>query len=247
MSGAETSATGYDFSTSFAAEIRVERIGEEQLPVIVIDRMMRDPAALVRFAREEVAFAPVGDNLYPGVRAPIAIDYTREMARELDPLIRETWALDDVTLSRAECYFSIVTTPPEALLPYQCVPHIDTTHPLQFAVLHFLCGEAFGGTAFYRQRATGFEAVTAAREAGWGEARDAALARRAGPPGYVTADDPDYAQIAMIAARFDRLLVYRSNQLHCAYVPPRMPLMADPEHGRLTANLFIGYRASAPG
>jgi hypothetical protein len=242
MTEAHAARTNQPFAPSGDAVIHVARVGAEQCPVVMIDGALRDPEALRAFAIRDATFAPVEDNLYPGVRAPIPLDYARAMTHVLDPLIRRAWALDGAVAGKAECFFSIVTTPPQDLVPFQRVPHIDTTSPLQFAVLHFLCGPECGGTALYRQRATGFETITAEREPAWARARDAALARASGRPCYVADDDPDYEEIALMPAQYNRLLVYRSNQLHSGRIPVGMPFTPDPAHGRLTANLFIGYR-----
>lgn len=235
-------AASYDLAPSDEATFDVALVGDERHPVLIVEGALRDPAALRRFAEREVTFEPVTQNLYPGVRAPLSLDYGRAMVRALDPLIRRIWELPDAVLVESECHFSMVTTPPDQLVPFQSIPHIDTTSPYQFAALHFLCGPEGGGTAFYRQRATGYEAITADREPAWAEARDAALARARGGPAYIGADDPDYEEIALFGARMNRLLVYRSCQLHCARIPPDMAFSADPAKGRLTANLFIGYR-----
>ena len=232
------------FEPSPNAAIKVAHIGEEKAPVIVIDGLLNRPDQLVRYAALNGEFGSVSDNLYPGVRAPMPLDYVDGAVRALDPLIREAFKLEAVKLAKAECFYSIVTTPPGALHRLQMAPHIDTTDHLHFAVVHFLCGPDFGGTAFYRQNATGFEAVGPDREASWADARDSALADADRRRGYVNAASPDYHQIALFAAKYDRLILYRSNQLHSGYIPDDMLFSADPQNGRLTANFFIGYRTA---
>lgn len=224
-----------------SAVVDVLAVGAEQAPLIRIDGATTDPHALVDFACSAVSFAPVADNLYPGWRAPMPLDYVRAMVVRLDPLIRRVYALDQVRLARAECFFSIVATPAADLVPLQTVPHIDTSDPLHFATVHYLCSEHFGGTGFFRQLSTGFETISPDREAVWDCARDAALARHRGPA-YPSADTIDHVQIAAVPAAFDRLILYRSNALHSGVIDPAVAHPADPRTGRLTATMFIAYR-----
>lgn len=226
------------------ATIDLLAIGAERTPLIRIDGATTDPQALVDYACRDAVFAPVGDNLYPGLRAAMPLDYVRAMVMRLDPLIRRVYGLEGVRLARAECFFSIVATPPAELVPYQTVPHIDTSDPLHFATVHYLCPAHFGGTAFFRQLSTGFEAVTPDREAAWNNARDEALAA-VGRLAYPSPATPGHRQIAEIPAEFDRLILYRSNALHAGIIDPAVEHRGDPLTGRLTATMFVAYRAEA--
>lgn len=228
---------------ALAPEYRVERklVGNEREPVVVIDGLLRDPGALVDFAAS-AAFAPAHGPAggYPGLRAPAPLDYVERVVRSLTPLIARAFDLGPVKPARAECFLSIVTLPPGALHPTQRRPHIDTVDPLQFALLHYLCGPPHGGTAFYRQEATGYECVTAGRQAAF----DAALAAEGDdpPPGYLTGDRTGYRQTSRIDAAFDRLIVYRSLLLHSGQITAPEALSANPRTGRLTANIFVTFR-----
>lgn len=236
------SLSGFDFALADAPRIAVERIGRERQPALVLDGVMARPDELVRFAADQGGFTTAMAGLYPGVRAPLPLDYVRAIVRRLDPLIRDAFGLGAVRVAKADCVYSLVTRAPETLAPFQRIPHIDTTHPLHFAALHFLCDDRFGGTAFYRQRETGFETVSPEREAAYEQARDRPFAGSAPPAGYIGPDDSWYQRTALLPARFDRLLVYRSNMLHSGHIPDPAILSADPRRGRLTANIFVGYR-----
>jgi len=238
--------TNYDFALNPEAELSVRRIGREGEPVVVVDRALRDAGSLVDCAAEESRFAPppAGENFYPGILAPAPLDYVGAVVRAMDPLLREVFALQGVGLARATCNFSLVTLAPEALNTAQRLPHVDTDDALQFAFLHYLCDERFGGTAFYRHRSTGFETLRPERASAYG----AALARELGdhPPeaAYIAGDTPLFEETAAFDARFDRLLVYRSRVLHSGRIRPDAPLSADPRKGRLTANIFVNYAAA---
>ena len=235
----------YDFSLNPRPRASLQLVGNEREPVLIVDALMRRPAALVDYAAGEVAFEPAGtpQGGYPGLRAPAPLDYVNAVVRGLDPMLREAFGLDGVKLARAECRLSMVTTAPGDLAPTQRVPHVDTYDPLQFAFLHYLCDPRFGGTAFYRQRATGFEAILPERGPAFVAARDSVIA--AAEADYIRDSSPDYEQIGAVEARFDRLIVYRSRLLHSGLIPAGIELPADPRSGRLTANIFVGYAPRA--
>lgn len=242
QSADRTDALGYDFMLRSPANLRIERVGAEREPVVVINGVMRNPAALVDYAAAEGRFEPAGKGAYPGLRSPAPLDYVGTLVRALDPLIRQAFSLDEVVLAAADCSLSIVTEPPENLTPLQRVPHVDTDYPLQFAVLHYLCGAGFGGTGFYRHSATGYETLSPERTARFETVRDRELAERSPPAGYIGEKPENYISTASFEAAFDRLLIYRSCVLHCGLIPVDMPLVADPRHGRLTSNIFVSYR-----
>ncbi|HWT13521.1 MAG TPA: DUF6445 family protein [Allosphingosinicella sp.] len=235
----------YQFRLSPRCEASLERIGLEQEPVLVLDGMMSDPSELIEYAAREVAFAPAWgpEGGYPGIRAPAPLNYVGAVVRALNPMIERAFGLAGVRLVRAECNFSLVTLPPDRLAPLQTIPHADTVDPLQFAVLHYLCDARFGGTAFYRHKATGFETLTPERQPAFNEVRDEEL-REAAAPAYIVGDTPHYAQTASFEAAMGRIIVYRSRTLHSGQIGPGAPLSEDPRLGRLTANIFVNYRRS---
>ena len=165
-------AVPYDFTLAGRWKPVQRSVGEERNPVLMIDDVMEKPAELVRFASEQGGFTEDMAGLYPGTRAPLPLDYARDLIGRLDPLIRSAYDLPAVKLAKADCVYSLVTLAPDRLHPFQQIPHIDTTSELHFAALHYLCSDSFGGTAFFRQRATGYECITHEREAAYEAARD---------------------------------------------------------------------------
>jgi hypothetical protein len=222
----------------------VARIGRSGEPVIVVDGVLANPSELVEAAaqgRYRPADGPRGG--YPGIRAPTPRDYEDGLLRLADPLIRATFGLPQIRLTRLDGSFSLVTRPAGSLHPLQRLPHVDTSSPLRFALLHYLCGPPFGGTAFFRQDRTGLEQVGPADFAAYSAARHEQLARLAPSSGYPGTDTPGYTRTALFEARMDRLIVYRSFSLHSGIIAPESPLSDDPRRGRLTANLFLDYAA----
>jgi hypothetical protein len=232
-----------DFALNPRPKITLHRVGQEREPVLVIDGASRAPEALIDFAATQAPFEPVvpGVNGYPGVRAPAPRAYVANLVDALRPLIETTFGLKGASRGRVQCAFSMVTLPPQALILAQRLPHVDTVDPLQFAILHFLCGEDFGGTAFYRHRATGFETLTPERTPIYQAELAREVALQPPPAAYVIGDTPLHVQTATFEARMDRILVYRSRVLHSGQVRPGDPLAADPRKGRLTANVFLNY------
>jgi Family of unknown function (DUF6445) len=233
----------YSFALKPTLDWVVSRVGREETPVITIDGVLQNPNRLVDYAAKEVSFDEDDDGSggYPGMRAPAPLNYVRALVKAIDPLIGDIFELQGATLANAECSFCIVTTQREALHPLQSIPHIDTTYPLQFAILHYLCHDNFGGTAMYRQNATGIERVTTACDEAYRNARDAGLNNHPPRRDYIIADDSDYSQIAAFGAAFDRVIIYPSNLLHSGIISKATPLIPDPRQGRLTSNIFVTY------
>jgi hypothetical protein len=217
--------------------IRIDRIGDEREPVIVIDDYARDPEALVE-AAAALEYRPVG-QFFPGVRAAVPAALVLSIRQSLAKLIRDTFGLED-ELNRIESWYSLITTPAGALGPHQRMPHFDGLGPKRIAILHHLGRGPAGATGFYRHRATGFETMTEPRLPAYNLAVNAELRRLGLPPAaYIDGDTPIYQRIARYEARFNRLLVYRGNALHSGSVPPEATLTADPRTGRFSVNTFI--------
>lgn len=233
-----------EFKLRPTLNLGLTRMGSEGEPLLSIDGVLEQPRELVDYAADQVKFEPVyGPNGgYPGIRAPAPLHYVERLVRALSPSIERAFELGRVKLAKAECSLSLVTLPPGRLAPLQRIPHVDTVEPLQFALLHYLCGRGLGGTAFYRHRATGFETLSAERQSAYEAARARELGELDHSAGYITGDTAHYEQIASIEAGFDKAVVYRSRTLHSGQIPAGVPLSSDPRQGRLTANIFITYR-----
>jgi hypothetical protein len=235
-----------DFPLNPRLTVARGQVGAERQPVVIIDDVLRDPAELIDFAAQETEFEPAWTPAggYPGLRSTLPIDYASNLVRALSPMIEDVFALGDRKPGRVDCYLSMVTRLPDILTPLQRIPHIDTVDPFRIAILHYLCDERFGGTAFFRHRATGFETISAARETTYLLTRDRELAAQAPPVGYIRGDAPNYEQIEAIQCKVNRVIIYRSQLLHCAAIPPGMSFSDDPARGRLTANVFVNYCAT---
>ncbi|MBI1403612.1 MAG: hypothetical protein GC147_10400 [Porphyrobacter sp.] len=220
-----------------APEVTVQRIGREGEPLVVIDNFTGQPDRL-RAMGMAAHYHPAGVD-YPGRRAladPSYLDLRRELMMQV--MARVFGLTRSIRCEVAA--FSLVTLAPEELSPRQRVPHHDHSDAGRVAIMHYLGGPETGGTAFFRHRRTGFEAITPEREADYA----AALAEDerefgAPPSGYPQGDSAAFEQIAAVEAQPDRMAIYRGRQLHSGIIPDPAALSADPAKGRLTVNMFL--------
>jgi hypothetical protein len=214
---------------------------QDQQKVIVIDDFVPRPDLFVDDA-SMLAFAPLGPY-YPGVRAVVPSALVAHSLRDVESLIADVFDLK-LPFADVQSWYSLVTTPPSALAPIQRIPHYDSTEPERIALLHYLVKSEAGGTAFYRHRRTGYEAITEDNQADYASALKADIAEHGLPsPAYISGDTEIFEQIAHYEARYNRAIIYRGHALHCADIPPDMPLLADPYDGRLTVNTFLHCKA----
>ena len=227
---------------------RTDRIGAEASPVLVIDNFAADPQALVDFAASLAPFPAAQDTFYPGLRAPVPMPFVQGVHAYLEAALRAVFELGDQVVVSGGWDFSLVTRRPAELTLRQRMPHIDSTHPGKLALLLYLAPVDQGGTGFYRHRSTGFETITEDRFDRYEAALKAELAAHDEPQGYICGDSPIFRRIADYEAVFNRMLVYRSRNLHSASLAPGFAGADDPRTGRLTLNLFLHFqpRPAAP-
>jgi hypothetical protein len=223
--------------------VATAQIGAEGASVVVVDNFLSRPELLVEYAAAHAAFDGVSDAFYPGSRAPAPPIYCFALRAFLSGVIGEAFGLQDSFVTGELSHFSLVITPPEKLNIVQRMPHFDNTNPKQLAVLHYLCGPGHGGTSFYRHRRTRFEFIDEARRRAYENAVTADLASLGPPPAkYICGDDPMFERTVSFAAAFNRVIIYRSINLHSADIGPTFAFDRNPLHGRLTANTFFYYR-----
>ncbi|MBB5715202.1 DUF6445 family protein [Sphingomonas aerophila] len=220
------------------ARLSARLIGADHEPLLHAEAAFANPDELVELAATAIfspAFGPAGG--YPGLRAALPNEYIQAVVNVLTRPLAEAFALGPIRPISAQGAFSIVTLPENALAAPQRAPHVDSVNPMQFAILHYLCDSSFGGTAFYRHRATGFEKLNESRLPGYNAIRSAEGA----PTGYVGDGSPWFEQIGQVSAAMNRLVAYRSCVLHSGQIPSPELLTENPRHGRLTANVFVTF------
>ncbi len=226
------------FSLPNSLRLTATHVGREREPLLEARDVVVEAQALVDLAAASLfkpAYGPAGG--YPGLRATAPNDYLAMIVGALAGPIAEVFALGPVRPVQAECSFSLATLPPDRLAPPQRAPHVDTVDPRRFAILHYLCDPGFGGTVFYRHRATGFETLSEERKGPYLAAR-----RQEGwAPGYVDDGEPWFERTAEVPAEYNRVIVYRSRLLHSGRILAPEALSGDPRRGRLTVNTFATF------
>lgn len=210
----------------------LRHIGAEKQPLVIVDNVLAEPQSLIDAACQADFYVPEHTR-YPGLNARLPEDYYSLIVRALRGPMQAAFGLPaDIYLDYFG-YFGLVTTAPEEADPIQNIPHHDGPDPNQLAMVHYLGRDAFGGTGFFRHKATGYEAIDPARRDRYVATAKAELEAGGGMAHYET--------IAAAEPVFNRLIVYRGCVLHSA-LPGSALLSRDPVKGRLTANGFVRPR-----
>ena len=217
---------------------RIDRVGKQLQPVLVIDEFLSRAETLVDYAESNAVFSDA-DSYYPGVRAEAPELYIRTFHYHLHDLVRDTFGLRDEWVTGVKSCFSVVTTKPENLARAQALPHFDSTNQRELAAVHYLCDESYGGTSLYRHQTTGYEAITPENLAHYKETLELDCAAHPVGQSYMNGDNAIFQQTASYAARFNRIIIYPCNLLHSGNIAKDFAFNSNPRGGRLTLNTFI--------
>lgn len=221
---------------------RLEHVGNERAPLLVIDNFVAETDDLID-AADRAVYVDIGP-VYPGVRAPAPEDYAQAVVSILGPLIETSFGTpweSELDL----CAFSMVTTPPALLAPSQRLPHFDGLEAERLAFLHYLCGAEHGGTSFYRHKSTGLEVVGTDRFTDYCTTLEFELAREDVAPAYVDGDTALFERLHSVDAAFNRMIIYRGSALHSGNIGRDAILREDARTGRLTINGFTRLQSPA--
>jgi hypothetical protein len=218
-------------------ELKKLFIGAERAPLIVADNFVANAEDLVDLAAGKRYLEPT--QFYPGLRAKAPLSYQQLITDALKPTLIDFFGVDPASLRFTMAHFSLVTKAAGSLVPLQRVPHVDSVEP-GLAMVHYLFKDDFGGTAFYRHRATGFEIITEQRKLSYYPLLQQQMAGPDAPPNeYISGDTPLFEQVAVQSGVFNRVLIYRRNSLHSGAIPKGFVPSADPAKGRLSLNCFL--------
>lgn len=225
-------------NNSESLQFHVDYIGNTRSPVIVIENAWPDPQSLVDMAAAKHDYS-LRSFYYPGIRSSATPDYANAITAQFESLIRDTFNFaEKITIT--DSTFSLVATPASKLVPFQRVPHFDSTDANRLALLHYLCGPEHGGTSFYRHRGSGIEEVTADNHKDYINAVNTEV-KTLGmpPPQFIDGDTAMFERIARYDCKFNRVLIYRGRMLHSVNMPITETPDTDPRSGRLTVNTFL--------
>ncbi len=219
------------------ASVEFLSVGADQEPVVVIDNVLLNPDVMIEYAAQASFGLPPETSRYPGLVAPLPDSYRIQISELLRRPMTGTFGVHPSFRPANYGFFGLATTLPKDMLAAQTAPHIDSHRLNSFATVHYLSRNPFGGTAFFRHKATGYEVVTPIRSDGYRRKRRQELDEYKDRP---LADILDlYEEIAYVEATFNRLVFYRANLFHSARMENNSNLSDDPRKGRLTANMFL--------
>lgn len=218
---------------------RVDLVGNEQQPVLVVDNFLSDPAYLVEYCAQHTTLNRV-DASYPGLRASVPDRYIQLIYCYLRDAICTAFSINDSMVKHVKADYSMVLTPVKQLKLAQCLPHYDSLIASELAAVHYLCGSDKGGTSLYRHRGTGFEYVDSSRAAIYTETLTGEVNDTPYPQGYMNGGNHLFEQTASYEAKFNRMIIYRCTSLHSGNIAPDFLFDPNPRKGRLTINTFIG-------
>ncbi|UAA40350.1 hypothetical protein KIH87_08460 [Paraneptunicella aestuarii] len=241
----------FRFDVNPKAQWQCISVGNEALPVWIVDDFWLQPQALAELAacadsKEEFAEEP-GDY-YPGVRryfyrsgtdvSDIGAYLQKSLASALNKQLQQAGTLEFLALSLA-------TKSPQQVKPIQLIPHFDSVSEQQYAVVGYLFKNdsganeqtsEHGGTSFYRHRETGFESITQQRAPQYMKTLQRQATTVGMPKGeFINGDTALFERIYQVPAKFNRMLVYSANLLHSGDLQANS-LSANPNIGRLTWN-----------
>ncbi|WAC46841.1 DUF6445 family protein [Asticcacaulis sp. SL142] len=220
------------------ARVEIKKIGHEQQPVFIVDQALINVEAMVAFAAEHTTFGPPpSTSRYPGRVAPLPASYMPNILAALRRPLESVFGYVAGPRPTSFGFYGLATVLTADLMPDQVIPHADATQPNAYASVHFLSAHDYGGTAFYRHKATGLEVVSPAKSQASYQQRNAELEAYKGSPHSKL--QALYEEIAYIEPVANRLILYRAGQLHSAKMAGVDTLPDDPRTGRLTANLFV--------
>jgi hypothetical protein len=205
---------------------------------LVVDDVLEAPEALVQFAVARSAeFAGDSGDAYPGLQLPLDTSFYQPLLEKFRRDWRHPLKMGRPVTDHA-ARLSLVTLAPEALKPLQKAPHIDgplrKPNAVVAGVLYLFKDERLGGTAFYRER---YHPRVDGSVEQWHGRRHRYFA---GCAGYLVDDNDYFTKVAEVTPRYNRLILYPGHVFHSGVIRHPELLCADPLHGRLTLNLFIG-------
>lgn len=221
--------------------------GHEELPVVLVDNVLDDIEPLLAYACDDSQGQFQRDNksFYPGIRkaAPaVYADVIRALFR--DRKLQSGLNLPiDPEIDIVQMYLSMVTLPPSSLQLQQCLPHFDAATDNCFALIHYLCDEHYGGTAFYRHQVTGYECIDPHRFTRYRKCLDREFADSdCSQQGYISKYTPEFTRIGAVPAQRNRAALYLGKSLHTGDVDNKTFHSSDPKVGRLTLTAIIQLR-----
>ncbi len=232
----------FDFSLNSQAILTKYLIGNDKVPLLIIDNFANSAIDLIEFAGDGSSFQADGKNFYPGKRKLMPSEYGEQICRQYLSHFHSFFGCPQTsTAKNVMSALAVADTPVQQLRPMQMLPHIDTPQSNQFAVVHYLCDKDHGGTSFYQHRETGYQTITQDRLYHYASQvkKEAIVNQIHKTPRYMNGSDKLFEQLYSVEARMNRAIIYPSNLLHSGNINTALALSSEPKKGRLTIGSFI--------
>ncbi|MBU2894280.1 hypothetical protein KO495_13250 [Colwellia sp. D2M02] len=216
-------------------------ISDSDVSVLVIDNFLFNSDAIMHFAHNIAYFNPMfSDNtLFPGMRDKMPAPYTRLLKAFFDNILLKEIKPDAVYQSSLnKSLLSLVTCPPTDLSANQKMPHVDSCNDDDYAFVHYLSGQALGGTSFYRYKPKNLIAFTQQHQAVVPEMLEKVTQSPEEHASYITQSTSLFEQVLTIDAQPNRLIIYPANILHSANLVSNESYCGDINQGRLSISSF---------
>lgn len=217
--------------------VNVERIKhiDPEISVYVVDDFLKNPEELVDYAISKAYFGKVGADrtAYPGIRDRLPSTYEHALLQAIEHV------LPDCSPVISRCMLSLTTLDARQLHAAQKIPHVDTVNDDQYASIHYLCDPPHGGTALYRYLPRNKIRIRNSDRPVIQEMIQAVHDHPEDHQGYLVGDTRFYKQELVVEAKFNRLVIYPGNLLHCALLTSPQSLVPDVSCGRLTVASFF--------
>lgn len=219
-----------------------------ELPCVVLDNVLADPARLVQSARvHRDAFQPADANAYPGLELPLPDTVVQAFVEAFN--LHARGALQVRRVQSGHGRLGLVTRTPEQLSPIQRLCHRDRLEvgPDQRAVagvLYLFDNPELGGTNFFNARLPQSEIESLMQRMSRLDETEADRLFDA-PRGYLTSSNAWFQFQTAIEPRFNRLIFFDGGGFHGSHILRPDLLNDQPEQGRLTLNLFFTCRRNA--
>ncbi|RYG06887.1 MAG: hypothetical protein EOO07_28415 [Chitinophagaceae bacterium] len=224
------------------AAVTISHVGNENTPVICMDDFLLDLDFLKQHAVDNAQFYKEPKSSYPGLRAALPLEFLRLVSSLIAQPIRNIFHIPDKYhefVARSD--YSLITSPPEILRPVQKIPHADSARIGDFAILLYVNDGDFGGTSFYRHKATGIELRTDYHEKrSWNSVNRFIHEYENKNIGFINGSDAHYERISGIAYKANRLVIYPTTLLHSGDLTLKA-INDDPITGRLTMNVMMVF------
>jgi len=220
--------------------------------VAIVDDFLADPEYVREFASLQRAAFVMPPRGYPGLTLDVSGNSMAEIYRFLrSRMSREFGFLrGDVEFGSM---LSMTSLAPESLSNLQRICHVDPRRRIDRAnfasVLYLFHDPKLGGTSFYRWQDQGLiEKATALEHEDPNEALQflqEQFSYFGEAPRYMTESNDVAELLAMVRAKFNRLIFYSGDIPHSAYIENSDLLTDDPSVGRLTLNCFASVHPTA--